>query len=114
MLPKLSGRCRFGEPTFAGTQGNGREAPIPAGRGAAIERHGSTLSGPSGRATASGDIAPFPGNRFHAITAVSRSAERDSFDDLAGAGKDRGRISLSLCKRVICAQYLWIGVSFQA
>ena len=27
--PRLSARCRFSQGTFAGTQGNGRDAPIP-------------------------------------------------------------------------------------
>jgi hypothetical protein len=31
--PSLSGRCRFGEATFAETRGNGRDAPIPDFRG---------------------------------------------------------------------------------
>src|SRR5580704_7387881 len=28
--PRLSGRCRFSQGTFAGTRGNGEDAPIPA------------------------------------------------------------------------------------
>jgi hypothetical protein len=28
--PRLSARCRFSHGTFAGTRGNGRDAPIPA------------------------------------------------------------------------------------
>jgi len=28
--PRLNGRCRLGQATFAGTDGKGREAPIPA------------------------------------------------------------------------------------
>jgi hypothetical protein len=28
--PSLSGCCRFGYATFAGTRGNGRDAPVPA------------------------------------------------------------------------------------
>ncbi len=35
-LPTLNARCRFSQGTFAGTQGNGRDAPIPAVRGTAI------------------------------------------------------------------------------
>jgi hypothetical protein len=27
--PRLSGRCRFSQGTFAGTRGNGEDAPIP-------------------------------------------------------------------------------------
>jgi hypothetical protein len=38
--PRLSGRCGFGEGTFAGTRGNGEDAPIPAVREAAIEAAG--------------------------------------------------------------------------
>jgi hypothetical protein len=30
--PRLSARCRFSQGTFAGTLGNGRDAPIPAVR----------------------------------------------------------------------------------
>ena len=30
--PRLSARNRFGQATFTGTRGNGREAPIPAVR----------------------------------------------------------------------------------
>jgi hypothetical protein len=40
---EASGRCRFSQETFAGSHGNGREAPIPAIRGTEIERQGSTL-----------------------------------------------------------------------
>ena len=38
----LSVRCRFGQRTFAGTQGNGLDAPTPAIRGTETERQGST------------------------------------------------------------------------
>jgi hypothetical protein len=31
--PRLSGRCRFSQGTFAGTRGNGEDAPIQAVRG---------------------------------------------------------------------------------
>jgi hypothetical protein len=30
--PRLSGRCRFSQETFAGTRGNGEDAPIPVVR----------------------------------------------------------------------------------
>ena len=30
--PRLNGRCRFSEGTFAGMRGNGRDAPMPAVR----------------------------------------------------------------------------------
>jgi hypothetical protein len=30
--PRLSSRCRFSQRTFAGTRGNGRDAPIAATR----------------------------------------------------------------------------------
>jgi hypothetical protein len=36
--PRLSGRCRFSHGTFAGTRGNGEDAPIPAIRVATIGR----------------------------------------------------------------------------
>jgi hypothetical protein len=39
---RLSVRFRFSQATFAGTRGNGQDAPIPAGREAEIERQGST------------------------------------------------------------------------
>jgi hypothetical protein len=39
----LSGGCRLGKATFAGTHGNGRDASIPAVRGATIEPLESTL-----------------------------------------------------------------------
>jgi hypothetical protein len=42
---RLSDRCRFGQGTFARMRGNGRDAPIPAIREAAIEPSGSTRSG---------------------------------------------------------------------
>ena len=35
--PRLSVGCRFSQATFAGTRGNGRDAPIPAVRGPVIE-----------------------------------------------------------------------------
>jgi len=38
--PRLSARCRFSQGTFAGTRGNGRDAPIPA-----IRRQAANLSG---------------------------------------------------------------------
>ena len=56
--PRLSGRCRFGEATFAGAVANQKDAPTPAVRGAAIEPPESTQTGRSGRAKASGAIAP--------------------------------------------------------
>jgi hypothetical protein len=40
--PRLSARCRFSQGTFAGMRGNGRDAPIPAVRGAAVEPPSST------------------------------------------------------------------------
>ena len=36
--PRLSGRCGFGEGTFAGTRGNGEDAPIAAIRPSASEQ----------------------------------------------------------------------------
>jgi hypothetical protein len=42
--PRLSVRCGFSQATLAGTHGNGRDAPIPAGRETEIERQGSTHS----------------------------------------------------------------------
>ena len=39
--PGLSDRCWLCEATFAGTDVNGREAPIPAVRGLEIERQNS-------------------------------------------------------------------------
>ena len=41
-LPSASGRCGFGQETFAGATGSGQDAPIPAVRGTAIEPRGST------------------------------------------------------------------------
>jgi hypothetical protein len=35
--PGLGGRCRVGEPTFAGSGAKEEDAPIPAVRGATIE-----------------------------------------------------------------------------
>jgi hypothetical protein len=40
---RLSARCRFSQGTFAGTRGNGRDAPIPAIRRTAIEPPVPTL-----------------------------------------------------------------------
>jgi hypothetical protein len=57
--PRLSGRCGFGEGTFAGTRGNGEDAPIPAVREAAIEPPGSTLLGHSNFAMGMAVPAPF-------------------------------------------------------
>jgi hypothetical protein len=45
--PKLSARSAIRKQTVAATRGNGRDAPIPAVRGTAIEPRGSTLSGRS-------------------------------------------------------------------
>jgi hypothetical protein len=42
--PGLGGRCRVGEPTFAGSGGKEEDAPIPDLRGVAIEPRGSALS----------------------------------------------------------------------
>jgi hypothetical protein len=44
-LPRASGRCGFGEVTFAGTHGNDEDAPIPAVRANTIDRLKSTQSG---------------------------------------------------------------------
>src|SRR5258708_272211 len=45
--PELSACYVIGQGTFAGTHGNGRDAPIPAVRGGAIGALASTLTGPS-------------------------------------------------------------------
>jgi len=42
-LPTTNGRCGFGKETFAGTRGNGREAPKPAVRQSWVERVKPTL-----------------------------------------------------------------------
>ena len=44
---RLNVRCRLGQATFIGTDGKGREAPIPDLPALALERKGSTLSGSS-------------------------------------------------------------------
>src|SRR5215813_3743415 len=45
--PRRSARCRFSQRTFAGTQGNGQEAPISAVHPAhAQDRRGSTRKPP--------------------------------------------------------------------
>jgi hypothetical protein len=44
LRPRLSGRCRFSQGTFARTRGNGRDAPIPDLRTLTPERGGSTLN----------------------------------------------------------------------
>ena len=41
--PRLSGRCRFGEATFAGVAANEKDAPTPAVHGITIGRLKSTL-----------------------------------------------------------------------
>ena len=41
----MSARCQFSQGTFAGTRGNGRNAPIPAVRAATIGRLKSTQTG---------------------------------------------------------------------
>ena len=45
--PRASGRCRFGEGTFASTHGNGQDAPIADLPALVSERGGSTRTGPS-------------------------------------------------------------------
>jgi hypothetical protein len=45
--PRLSARCRFSQGTFAGTRGNGRDAPIPAVRRVESNRQGRTHIGHS-------------------------------------------------------------------
>jgi hypothetical protein len=40
--PRLKARCRFSQGIFAGTWGNGRDAPIPVVRGAIVEPLKST------------------------------------------------------------------------
>ena len=42
--PRLSGRNRFGQASFMGTRGNGRDAPIPVVRDTTMELEGLTLS----------------------------------------------------------------------
>ena len=49
--PRASGRCRFGEGTFASTHGNGQDAPIPDLPVRTPERGGSTLSSHSQQPT---------------------------------------------------------------
>ena len=44
--PRLSARYRFSQRTFAGTRGNGRDAPIPDLSALIPERGGSTLNRP--------------------------------------------------------------------
>jgi hypothetical protein len=53
--PRLSACCRFSQGTFAGTRGNGRDAPIAAICERRIELAGSTLSGRSWLWPPSGD-----------------------------------------------------------
>ena len=43
------GRCRFGQETFAGVRGNGRDAPIPAVREGVMEPRGPALNSHSQR-----------------------------------------------------------------
>jgi hypothetical protein len=45
--PRLSAHCRFSQGTFAGTGGNGRDAPIPAIRGTKIQPTGPADCGHS-------------------------------------------------------------------
>jgi hypothetical protein len=45
MPPRLSGCCRFGQATLAGTHGNARDAPKPATASALRRREGSTDGG---------------------------------------------------------------------
>jgi hypothetical protein len=40
-LLSASGRCRFGQGTFAGASGNDEDEPIPVARGTEVERQGS-------------------------------------------------------------------------
>src|SRR5215472_5082148 len=42
-----NGRCRFGQKTFAGVRGNGRDAPTTVAGWLSRERQGSTQTGPS-------------------------------------------------------------------
>jgi hypothetical protein len=49
LSPKLNARCQLGERTFAGTCGNGRDAPFPAIREAASKSPGSTPKWPLNR-----------------------------------------------------------------
>jgi hypothetical protein len=55
-LPRASGRCGFGEVTFAGTHGNDEDAPIPAVHGLEIELPGSTLKSHSWSPLADGRV----------------------------------------------------------
>jgi hypothetical protein len=61
--PRLSARYRFSQGTFAGTRGNGRDAPISALRGTAIEPQGSTLNRPHGLASTSQVAVPAAAGR---------------------------------------------------
>jgi len=56
--PRLSGRCRFSQGTFAGTCGNGEDAPETDCRSIALELLQPTVSSRSVGLTTSGAVAP--------------------------------------------------------
>jgi hypothetical protein len=56
--PRVSARCRFSQPTFAGTPGNGRDAPL-----AAIKNN-QTECDPAALPHASADMPPIIRRRF--------------------------------------------------
>jgi hypothetical protein len=64
--PRLSARCQFSQGTFAGTRGNGGNAPYAAIREDTIERLNSTLSRPSPVAAA----VQFSGARLLGLVAI--------------------------------------------
>ena len=50
LRPRLNARYRFSKRTLAGTQGDGRDAPLAVVRGAEIERQGSVRVSDAGQA----------------------------------------------------------------
>jgi hypothetical protein len=57
-LPRASGRCGFGQGTFARVSSDDEDAPLPVIRGTGIELVGSTQTGP----------APYPDNFDRFVT----------------------------------------------
>ena len=69
--PRLSARYRFSQRTFAGTRGNGRDAPIPAVGVIEVKRVKSTLLGYSGFVLGMTLVAPFRSS-LDALRSVNR------------------------------------------
>ena len=91
-----SGCCRFGQQTFAGTHGNGRNAPKPAVRLTAMERPGSDPEPTLERELTASQ--PPAGIKRQILSAKKLADLRTKFDDYAVVSHQTVSNLGNLCK----------------